>query len=218
MDSRHFDALTRVLSTANARRTLLAGLAALPVAGGLLGILDAEEAEAGRRRRRKRQHRRRHDKGKGRKRKPRKKGKQKPGCTPDCAGKCQGMSDGCGGACDTNAPSCEGPPCRTQLQSCTAIAECCATESTACAHNNVFLDTNVCCSTLGGACTEGGVSGDCCVVDVPSGRDYAYCSAGGACGGEGARCRYDEACVSGACCKELPGDDFGICSGAIGCP
>lgn len=46
MDARHFDSLTRWLSADGSRRGLLGALAALPLAGGLLGILAPEDAAA----------------------------------------------------------------------------------------------------------------------------------------------------------------------------
>jgi hypothetical protein len=148
-------------------------------------------------------------------------------CAPNCGGRACGP-DGCGNAgtcgtcgdgetCDEETGQCEGPPCRTHLQSCTSTAQCCSTEHTACAYNNVVLEQDVCCSTLGGTCTTGGPSGDCCSVNGPGGADYAYCSPGGACGGEGATCRVNGACASGECCKASPGDDSGVCSGLDGC-
>ena len=116
----------------------------------------------------------------------------------------------CGGP-SYSATTCCAPPntcgggtpgvcgCVAHLQPCTSAAQCCSTDHTACAPNNVVIGQNVCCSTLGGACTTGGPSGDCCAVNVPEGQDYAYCSSHGTCGGPGAVCRFNEACVSGQC-------------------
>jgi len=101
--------------------------------------------------------------------------------------------------------------CKAQRAPCTRAGQCCATDHTACAPNNVIIGENVCCSTLGGACREGGPSGDCCGVNLQGGSDYAYCSPGGACGGPGATCRFNEVCVSGVCCKVNPTDDSGKC-------
>ena len=96
MDPRHFDALTRVLSAPDSRRRVLGLLTAVPVVGGLLGILSSEETEAaGRRKRRKKAHKH----GKGRRRK-KQKHKKKPQCTPTtCAAQgktCGSIPDGCG--------------------------------------------------------------------------------------------------------------------------
>ena len=71
MDDRHFDRLTRLLATPESRRRMLGSLAALPVVGGLLDVLDPDEVGARRRgRRRKTQHQ--HGKGRRRKRHKRK--------------------------------------------------------------------------------------------------------------------------------------------------
>lgn len=148
-------------------------------------------------------------------------------CAPNCAGRRCGP-DGCGGegdcgkcgsgqTCDEESGQCEGPPCIAHLQPCTSVDQCCDTDHTACSPNNVIIGQDVCCSTLGGTCTSGGPSGDCCGVNVPSGEDYAYCSPEGTCGGQGAGCRFNEACLSGQCCKANPNDDSGICSGPDGC-
>ncbi|MFN8663152.1 MAG: hypothetical protein U0075_14790 [Thermomicrobiales bacterium] len=60
MDARHFDALTRVLSTPDSRRRLLALLATLPLLGEALALFAPEDAAAKeRRRRRKQRHKRR---------------------------------------------------------------------------------------------------------------------------------------------------------------
>ncbi|MBL8129589.1 MAG: hypothetical protein JNM64_18275, partial [Chloroflexia bacterium] len=91
MDDLHVDALARGLASSGTRRRVLTGLATLPVVGGLLGILDADDAEAGGRMRRKRRRRR--------------KNKQKNRCQPDCAGTCGGASDGCGGTCGDTCPA-----------------------------------------------------------------------------------------------------------------
>ena len=116
MDSLRFDALARALSAPDSRRRVLGLLTAVPVVGGLLGLLSLEETEAGgRRKRRKTRNKRRsgsdkkHRKGKHHKKKP---------CTPDavtqtCAGKCGSVQNNCQqyvncGSCDCD-PACE--PC-----------------------------------------------------------------------------------------------------------
>jgi hypothetical protein len=144
-------------------------------------------------------------------------------CAPNCAGR-QCGPDGCGGSgtcgscgdgstCNVQTGQC----CKAHLQPCDSTGQCCSTDHTACAFNNVVIGKNVCCSTLGGTCTSGGPSGDCCAVSVPTGQEYAYCSPGGACGGQGAVCRVNEACLSGQCCKANPNNDSGNCSGPNGC-
>jgi hypothetical protein len=105
LDSRHFDALARVLSTADSRRRMVAALAALPIVGGLLEILGPDEVEGkGRRKRRKKAH----------KHGTRKKQKQ-PTCTPEsrattCAGKCGTVTDNCQQGVDCGSCVCD-PPC-----------------------------------------------------------------------------------------------------------
>ena len=137
-------------------------------------------------------------------------------CAPNCAGR-QCGPDGCGGAgtCGTCPPnsSCrpDGTCCANHLGPCTSPSQCCSTDHTACAVNNVVINQNVCCTTLGGTCATGGPSGDCCTVVVPQGLEYANCSPSGTCGGQGAVCRANEACVSGQC--NIPGGaDFGTCA------
>lgn len=111
MDDLHVDALARGLASSGTRRRVLTGLATLPVVGGLLGILDADDAEAGGRMRKKRRRRR--------------KNKQKNRCQPDCAGTCGGASDGCGGTCGDTCPAgqvCAGESC----EACDVCASGCA--------------------------------------------------------------------------------------------
>ena len=70
------------------------------------------------------------------------------------------------------------PTCKTLGQACASADQCCSTDHTACAFNNVVREQDVCCSTLGGACKQGGPSGDCCcaVEHEAQGQDYAYSS------------------------------------------
>ena len=108
MDARHFDALTRTLSEAGSRRGLLGLLAALPLVGGLVALLDPDEIDAhGRRRRRKK----RHKHGKGRRRKHHHKKKCKANSlAKTCAGKCGQVKNNCKKTVDCGACACE-PPC-----------------------------------------------------------------------------------------------------------
>jgi hypothetical protein len=112
LDSRHFDALARVLSTADSRRRMVAALAALPIVGGLLEILGPDEVEGkGRRKRRKKAHKH----GKGRRRKHTRKKQKQPTCTPEsrattCAGKCGTVTDNCQQGVDCGSCVCD-PPC-----------------------------------------------------------------------------------------------------------
>ena len=133
MDMGHFDALARALSTARNRRSSLAVLLALPVTGGLLGILTPDDAKsAGRRKRRKK----RHKHGKGRHRPERRKRRRKPTCTSDliaftCASAPCGSSDGCGGTCPCpGGQTCCGGTCsecdcgQTRLSNGTCVTPC----------------------------------------------------------------------------------------------
>jgi hypothetical protein len=117
VDTRHFDALTRMLSTPESRRRLLGALAALPVAGGLLERLALDEAEAKeRRRRRKSRHKRRRHKTAGKRRRQQRRKAQrrhrKRRCTPEpvshtCAGRCGQVTNNCGQVVEC-APCCTG--------------------------------------------------------------------------------------------------------------
>jgi hypothetical protein len=59
MDGSHFDALVRVLSTRDSRRRVLTRVAALPVLGGLAGILSPGDATGKKRRKRRKRSQRR---------------------------------------------------------------------------------------------------------------------------------------------------------------
>ncbi len=90
MDAKHFDTLARAFSEAGSRRGLLSLLAAVPVLGGLLALLDPDEADA-RRRRKRRKKRHKHRKGRH---------KHKKSCKPKsktttCAGKCGEVKNNC---------------------------------------------------------------------------------------------------------------------------
>jgi hypothetical protein len=110
MDGSRFDALAKTLSLTGTRRRVLGSLAGLPALGGLLALLDQDDAEAkDRRRRRKQRHKKRKDKSQG-KRKQR-------ACKPKsrariCAGRCGEVKnrDTCGKAIDCGSCDCT-PPC-----------------------------------------------------------------------------------------------------------
>ena len=77
MDARHFDLLTKSLTATTPRRRLLRLLATLPLLGGLLALLELDDAEArGRRKRRKKAHK--HGKPSGRHRKGKRKCSAQP--------------------------------------------------------------------------------------------------------------------------------------------
>lgn len=121
MDARHFDDLARRLTVQTSRRHVLA---AVPVVGGILALLDPEGADGlGRRKRRARRHRRREkqrQRGQDR-RNHKKRGKRQdpqptpPACTPDataqtCAGKCGTVTNNCQQGVDCGSCVCD-PPC-----------------------------------------------------------------------------------------------------------
>lgn len=123
MDDRHFDTLTRGLVSSETRRRLLTGLAALPIVGGLAGILGADEAEAGGGRRKRRKKRHKHGKGRRRThRRGKRKPKPPPVCVPACTGKTCGDADGCGGTCTDCAEGlvCAGGRCIAAPGTCAA--------------------------------------------------------------------------------------------------
>ncbi len=138
-------------------------------------------------------------------------------CDNQCVeGECCGQ--GVRGNCDAGEVCCDGlcesgdACCEALREPCTSVDQCCAAEDVACAQNNAVVDQTVCCSTLGGPCSGLGLGMDCCAVSVPGGTDNSFCSAetNGTCGGEGAACRFNEACDSGACCGAV-GGGFGTC-------
>lgn len=144
------------------------------------------------------------------------------GCPDGCADLATDAANcgACGNACAARQPGADGVClCTPFRQACSSADRCCSADGmTGCARSNIF-DGDVCCSALGGACTTCGPSGDCCVVALngQNASDYAYCSPGRACGGQGATCRFDEACASGACSTASPSDDSGACAGPGGC-
>jgi hypothetical protein len=106
------------------------------------------------------------------------------------------------GCCEDKRRICAIPcpqtTCKGFRQPCSSPDECCAADQTSCAPITAVTDP-VCCRPLGGACTSGGIGGDCCFVPVPNGSDAPGCSSAGICGGSGAGCRFNEQCVSGTC-------------------
>jgi hypothetical protein len=144
-------------------------------------------------------------------------------CPSDCAGR-QCGDDGCGAGgtcgtcptgqtCNDSTGQCQGgPTCIGLLQPCDTSDQCCAADRTTCGDNSE--GEKACCRTLGEACTASG--GECCMVIVDEGQDQAHCSPQGACGGTGAACRFNEACLSGVCCGAVHGG-FGTCGSPQGC-
>jgi len=109
MDLDRLDSLARSLASGGSRRRLLSILAAGPVLGGLLGLLDPDDAKAkDRPRRRKQRHKQRKNRGS-------RKGTDKKTCTPEsitrtCAGKCGDVTNNCGTVVDCGSCDCD-PPC-----------------------------------------------------------------------------------------------------------
>ena len=195
MDLRHFDALAKALSAGPSRRRLLTGLAALPVVGGLVGILGEDDVEAGgRRRRRKKAHKH----GKGRRRKPRRRNK----CTPSslaqtCAGKCGSVTNNCQKVVDCGSCVCD-PPCGV-CQTCDAQTGQCVPDS----------------AQRGDAC--GGL-GQICLADGTCACDDASCPVCRSCTRSG---ECSNPCSSAGCCDGVtcqPGTTNDACgNGGVTC-
>lgn len=197
MDDAHFDALTRVLSSADSRRGLLAFLAALPVLGGLLAWFEREDAAAKeRRKRRKKRHKKRHNSGKGK----HKRKNQKAKCTPQpvdvtCAGKCGAVQNNCKQTVECPACTCS-PPCDT-CQTC---------NGTTCENCDPCCN-EVCCQQAGSVCHAS--SEECCLPDSTAvtcdgkcGPVLNNCGFEIACG----PCTCDPACLACKVCDEDTGD------------
>jgi hypothetical protein len=228
MDLDRLDRLARSIATAGSRRSMLGLLAAVPVIGGLAGILAPEDAEAkDRRRRRKKRHKKRKSSG-----------KRKKGCTPKsqakvCAGRCGPVKSRqtCGktidcGSCDCS-PACEecftcqgaagspgscvpataGNPCGDATcesgtlhpqGSCDGSGVCEPAAPVSCAPYTQ-CDGNACATTCNG-------DGDCVAG--------SFCDAG-QCVGDlplGETCADDGQCASGFCVDDVCCDS--ICNGA----
>lgn len=106
MDTNHFARLARIVAVPDSRRRLLRALAALPVAGGLLDILDPDDvAGNGRRKRRVKKHK--HGKGRRRKKRKPKTCKAEP-ASQTCAGKCGSVINNCRKAVACGTCGCTG--------------------------------------------------------------------------------------------------------------
>jgi hypothetical protein len=206
VDTRQFDILTRMLSAPESRRRLLGALAASPVLGGLVTLLDQDEAEGRKRReRRKDRHRKRKDKAERKRRKRRCKPKSR---AKVCAGRCGVVKNRktCGkrvncGSCDCDPPCGE---CFTCQGNGDAPGTCVpAPDGTTCSGGNV------CC---GGACQECCDSSQC---DYPN----AVCVDGTceACTAH-AQCGDDALCIDGVCVTcdvTCPSGDAENCGAAL---
>ena len=230
MDGRHFDALARTLTKPGSRRALLELLAALPIVGGLLALLDLEETDArGRRKRRKK----RHKHGKGRRRMHQK--RKKP-CTPDavtttCAGRCGSVPNNCKLTVDCGAcactPQCEECfTCQAAGSPGTCVPAAAGTPcgaATFCSDGTLFPqgecdgDGN-CFSSLEEPChpyTQ--CDGDACATTCGSAADCVddfYCDSDNHCvaqGEPGDACTSGEQCLSGFCVDD-------VCCASADCP
>jgi hypothetical protein len=183
MDDFHFDALAKGLGTSGSRRRALVAVVGVTLAASL------GHSEGTAKRTRRQRHGRRVRAEDDTLKPNGKKCNKDPQClSGNCAG---GTGRGGRGVC---AAACTG-----FRQACTSADQCCAADQTTCGFNTAVTGL-LCCRPLGKPCTSGGPNGDCCMVSVLGGsRDFAYCSTGGTCGGSGAFCGFNEACVSGQC-------------------
>lgn len=205
MDELHFDALTRGLASSETRRRLLAGLAALPVIGGILG---AEETEAaGRRQRRKK----RHKHGRGRRRTNQRGKRGSPTCTPDslaqtCTGRCGPSTDNCGQSVDCGSCACD-PPCAA-CQTCDDQTGQCvadpAQKEAPCGQKGQFCQAD-------GTCACDAASCPVCRSCQPNGECSDICAGSGCCDGQ--TCQPGTA--NGACGSG--GVTCGVCTGQDAC-
>ena len=204
VDARHFDALSRVLSTGDSRRRLLAFVATFPLLDGLVAILDVGDTEgAGRRKRRKKAHKH----GKGRRRKHTRKKK----CTAEsialtCSGRCGSVTNNCKQLVDCGSCACaqpcdvcftcqagptmpgvcvvdpaqQGESCGSDGQVCQADGSC-ACDASSCANPTPVCNGSTCvaCSATNPCPTGQCCAGDgTCVASCPDG----CCQADGVCG------------------------------------
>ena len=204
MDLDRLDRLARSAAAASPRRRVLGLLACLPVAGGLLTLLDAEDALGkDRRRRRKQRHKRRKSPG----------GHKHKGCKPKsksvvCAGTCGPVKSKqtCGKTVDCGPCDCP-QPCDACF-TCDPATRTCVVDS----------------AQVGKPC---GSTGQVCAGDGACACDATSCPACQACGGDGTcggcdGCCDGDTCVAdcGACqvcddgqCRACPGccDTSGVC-------
>ncbi|MFT4037243.1 MAG: hypothetical protein QM692_03610 [Thermomicrobiales bacterium] len=189
MDPRHFDALAQGLSAGITRRRLLALAAAAPVLGGLLGLLDSEDAGAkDRRRRRKQRHKRRKNPGARKGTRSPKRKPQPAACVPQsvaqtCDGKCGSVTNNCGLTVPCGSCACPAP-----CPSCFVCQE----------HGQ-----NIPASCEADPAQQGQTCGD----------PGQVCQPGGACVCDGGSCAGGQRCVAGACVCDSVSCAAGCCDG-----
>lgn len=195
MDPVRFDDLARVLSVPDSRRRVVGLLAAVPVVGGLLGFLAAEEAEGqGRRKRRKKAHKH----GKGRRRKHHRKKCRAESVAQTCAGKCGSVTNNCKKAVDCGSCAC--------TPACNACFTCRAQGANA--PGTCVVDP----TQQGQAC---GDPGQICQADGACACDASSCPGCTTCGGDG-RCAACADCCDGAgVCQD--GDTNAACGSSGTC-
>lgn len=210
MDPVRFDRIAKALSRPETRRRVFGVLAAVPVVGGLLGILSPEETEAaGRRKRRKKAHKH----GKDRRRPNQNHKKKKPTCTPTtCAAEsktCGSIPDGCGTTLDCGACTCatgcaDCQTCNRDTGQCDPV-----TNGTSCDDGDFCTQTDTCqngrcvgsspvvCTPLDACHVAGVCDPDTGVCSNPTAPD------GEACGLPGYICQSGSCvCPSGVICLE----------------
>jgi hypothetical protein len=146
VDATHFDTLTRMFFGPETRRRLLGTLVGAPVLGGLLAVLDPEDAEGKKRRsRRKDRHRRRKEKADSKRRKRRCKPKRK---AKVCAGKCGTVKNRktCGKRIDCGPCDCD-PPCGAGTICCGGACQQCCDNSQCTDAAQPYCADGVCSST-----------------------------------------------------------------------
>ncbi len=239
MDATRFDRFVRALTAAGSRRRVLALLAALPMAGGLIAFEDDAATAKNRRKRRRGRHRRRTRKQQGAR-------QRKKACKPHarervCADKCGEVKNNCGkrvdcGPCLCN-PACAdcqtcdpgtamcAPDLTQQGQPCGPAAQCAQdmyTPRGGCANGVCEPGTSV-------PCTPYQCSDNACATSCANDGDCAgasYCDANGQCVGDqqdGSPCLHGGQCltghcVDGVCCNAACGGPCDVCnlSGTVG--
>jgi hypothetical protein len=211
MDASHFDELIRSL-TSGPRRGVLGVLAAAPLLGGLLAVLDPAEGEAkGQRKRHKKPHH--HSKHTGNRAGKKKKRRCKPNSkATTCAGTCGSVKNNCKKTVDCGSCACN-PACAV-CQICQAgpnTPGACVPDpeqnGEACATGDLCITGEVCSA---GVCGDGTP-----VVCLPQDQ----CHEPGVCDPDTGQCSNPEkpdgaACNDGDACTQTDTCQSGVCSGS----